>query len=288
MNIHDTMRGGSRRRLAKYRADHVRSLATIRGCRTPEAAERFIASGGYTSPLNHRYDWIGGSNHGLSGALAGKRERGERVDSVSAPWQMVDGWRDIGDAGDIVSMRYTGWYSDADQSELYVGHVWQLPARDGVPCYVAGYVEDQSAGMRGSRIDGRRASGYVVLEHNGRALVTYDDKEDAARAADGLAESAAEDAREYSERWREASDADADRDAAREELRDARKEARDAIRAARELSAAGVACEAIEQTRAILVDKVAAAREAMRRALHDIADAAEKIEAAGMGGEFPA
>lgn len=284
-NIHDTMNGGSRRRLAKYRAAHARSLATIRGCRTPEAAEQFIASGGYTSPLNHRYDWIGGSNHGLSGALEHARKRG-RVSQVSAPWQMVDAWRDIGDAGDIIRMRHSGYYSDANCSETYVGHVWQLPARDGVPRYVAGYVEDQGGSLRNSGIDGRRASGYVVIEHDGAGLVFHDDKEDAARAADGMAESAAEEAREYSERWQEASNADADRETAREELRDARKEARDTIKAARELSAAGVACEAIEKTRAILADKVAAARRDMRRALRDIASASEKIESLDMAGEF--
>lgn len=284
-NIHDKLNGGSVARLARYRRALADSLATIRGCRTPEAAAAFIESAGYTSPLNHRYAWMGDA-HGLSGAIAAKRERGERIAQVSAPWAMVDAWRDVGDVGDILTLRYTGWYSDADQSELYIGHVWQLPARDGVPCYVAGFVEDQGASLRGSSIDGRRASGYVVLEHDGRGLVTYDDKEDAARAADGLAESAAEDAREYSERWQEASRADSEREEAREALRDARKEARDAIRAARELSAAGVACDAIAQTRAILADKVKAARRDMRRALRDIASAAGRIESLDMTGEF--
>lgn len=281
-NIHDKLNGGSVRRLAKYRRALADSLATIRGCRTPEAAAAFIESAGYTSPLNHRYAWMGDA-HGLSGAIAAMRERGERgerVAQVSAPWGMVDAWRDVGDSGEILGRRYTGWYSDADASETYVGHVWQLPARDGAPRYVAGYVEDM-----GGR-DGRRASGYVVLEHDGRGLVLYDDKEDAARAGDGLAESNAESAREYSERWQEASRADSEREEARDALRDARKEARDAIRAARELNAAGVACDAIAQTRAILADKVKAARRDMRRALRDIASAADRIADAGMAGEF--
>lgn len=274
-NVHDKLNGGSVARLARYRRNLAESLKTIRGCRTPEEAEQFIASAGYTSPLNHRYGWMGDA-HGLSDAIAAMRERGERIAKVSAPWAMVDAWRDVGDSSEILGRRYTGWYSDADGSETYVGHVWQLPARDGVPCYVAGYVEDM-----GGR-DGRRASGYVVLEHDGRGLVTYDNKEDAARAADGLAESNAERAREYSERWREASRADSDREDAREALRNARKEARDAIAAARELCGR----DGVERVRAILADKVAAARRDMRRALRDIASAAERIESVGMAGEF--
>ena len=274
-NVHDKLNGGSVVRLARYRRNLAERLKTIRGCRTPEAAAAFIASAGYTSPLNHRYAWMGNA-HGLSGAIAAMRERGERIAQVSAPWEMVNAWRDVGDSGDILRMRHTGHYSDADGSETYVGHVWQLPARDGVPCYVAGYVEDM-----GGR-DGRRASGYVVLEHDGRGLVTYDNKEDAARTADGLAESAAKDAREYSERWSEASRAHRDREDAREALCDARKEARDAIAAARELCGR----DGVERVRAILADKVAAARRDMRRALRDIASAAERIESLGMAGEF--
>lgn len=271
----DKLKGGSVARLARYRRNLAESLKTIRGRRTPEEAAAFIESAGYTSPLNHRYAWMGEA-HGLSGAIAGMRERGERIAQVSAPWAMVDAWRDVGDSGEILGRRYTGWYSDAGASETYVGHVWQLPARDGVPCYVAGYVEDM-----GGR-DGRRASGYVVLEHDGRGLVTYDDKEDAARAADGMAESDAESAREYDERWQEASRADSEREEAREALRDARKEARDAIAAARELCGR----DGLERVRAILADKVTVARCDMRRALRDIASAAERIESLDMTGEF--
>lgn len=274
-NHHDKLNGGSVARLARYRRNLADSLATIRGCRTPEAAAAFIESAGYTSPLNHRYAWMGDA-HGLSGAIAAARERGKRIEQVSAPWGMVDAWRDVGDSGEILGRRYTGWYSDADASETYVGHVWQLPARDGAPRYVAGYVEDM-----GGR-DGRHASGYVVLEHDGRGLVLYDDKEDAARAGDGLAESNAESAREYSERWQEASRADSDREEAREALRDARKEARDAIAAARELCGR----DGVERVRAVLADKVKAARRDMRRALRDIASAAERIESLDMAGEF--
>lgn len=279
MNNFDTLRGGSRARLAKYRANLADSLETIRGCRTPEEAERFIEAAGYTSALNHRGAWMGDA-HGLSGALEHARKRG-RVDSVSAPWGLVDGWRDVGDAADLVPMRHTGWYADAHQEELYIGHVWQLPARGGVPQYVAGYVEECGGLPRG--MDLRRATGYVVLEHNGRGLVTYDDKEDAARAADALAEVKAEEAREYSERWTAASDADADRDAARDALRDARAAASNVLHAWRAQVKAGPAAPEIC---GLLRERLADARDDMRRALRDIREAAERIEDLGMAGEF--
>ena len=280
MNNFDTLRGGSRARLAKYRARLADSIKTIRACRTPEKAERFIASEGYTSALNHRSGWLG-TAHGLSGALEHARKHGQRVDSVSAPWELVDAWRDAGDAADIVPMRHTGWYADVHQDELYVGHVWQLPARNGAAQYVAGYVE-HSGGLPKS-IDARRATGYVVLEHDGRDLVTYDDKEDAARAADGLAEIKAEEAREYSERWTAASDADADRDAARDELRDAHTAAGNVIHAWRAQLKAGPAAPEICE---LLRGKLGDARDDMRRALEGIREAAERIDAVGMGGEF--
>lgn len=279
MNYFDTLRGGSRARLAKYRADLARSLETIRGCRTPADAERFIRSAGYTSALNHRGAWMGDA-HGLSGALEHARKRG-RVDSVAAPWGLVDAWRDVGDAADIVPMRHTGWYADAHQEELYVGHVWQLPARGGgASQYVAGYVEDAGGLPRG--MDSRRATGYVVLEHDGRGLVTYDDKEDAARAADALAEVKAEEAREYSERWTAADAAAADREAARDALRDARAAASNVLHAWRAQLKAGPAAPEIC---GLLRERLADARDDMRRALRDIREAAERIADLGMEGE---
>lgn len=280
MNNFDTLRGGSRARLAKYRARLADSLKTIRACRSPEAAERFIEDAGYTSALNHRGAWTGDA-HGLSGALDHARERGRRVDSVSAPWGLVDAWRDVGDAADIVRLRHTGWYADTHQEGLYVGHVWQLPARGGASQYVAGYVE-QSGGLPRS-IDARRATGYVVLEHDGRGLVTYADKENAARAADALAESAAAEAREYSERWTAASDADADRDTARDALRNARAAASNVLHAWRAQLRAGPAAPEVCQ---LLRGKLEDARDDMRRALADIRKAAERIDGLGMAGEF--
>lgn len=271
----DILAGGSRRRLANYRANLARSLETIRRRRTPEEAERFISMHGYTSPFNRRYDWMGNSNHGLSGSLNASREKGERVTCVSAPLQMVEGWRDAGDAITILNLRYTGWYADMDGSRTYVPHVWQLPARKGNEQYVAGYMESDGGD--------RAASGYCVLEHDGAKLVIYDTKEDAAHAANRLAEADAEEAREYDERWQEASRASADRDIARTELTEARAEAANIIDAWREQRAVG---PLTENVCAMLRKQVADARRDMRKAIATINRMTANINDLGMKGEF--
>lgn len=200
---YDALNGGSRVRLARYRRNLESSLKTIRACRTPEQAEQFIASAGYVSPLRHRGAWLGDAVHGALFTDS---------DYVALPASIADGFRDIGDSHDIVRMDHTGWFKDADMSETICGHVWQLPARNGEPVYLAGYREPDS--------------GYVILEVNGKRFATYDDKEDAARAADGLAERVADEEREYNERWHAAHDADTEADDAKQEMRDIRKRLR--------------------------------------------------------------
>lgn len=273
-NPHDALNGGSRVRLAKYRRALQNSLQTIRACRTPEAAERFIAEGGYTSPLNHRGAWMGDA-HGMAPAIANASKSGH--DCASAPWGLVDGWRDVGDAADIVSMRHTGWYADEGGSELYVGHVWQLPARDGSPRYVAGYIEKQF-----SRDNGR-SSGYVVLSlHRGNVEI-FEDKDDAARAADSLAESQADKSREYDENWREASRHNDKREDARADLKQCAYAAHAVIKAWRAQKKAGPLAP---EVCAILRHDLADMRKGMRRAMQAIARHADAIESLGMAGEF--
>lgn len=173
-----------------------------------------------------------------------------------------------------------GWYADADNGETYTGHVWQLPAHDGTPRYVAGYTEGDT------RRHVSRDSGYVMLEltSNGRALELYETKEEAARAGDSLAEHYAEEAREYSERWQEASDADSDRDEAREALKRARVDGRAAVAALRELRT----CEpdSVAHARHVARDALDAARDEMREAIAKIETARERIAQLDMEGEF--
>lgn len=259
-SIYDKLNGGSRVRLARYRHKLAKSLETIRACRTPEDAERFIKSAGYTSPLNHRYAWMG-EEHGPTFSRDGTR--------ASMPASMLNGFRDIGAAHDIVRLRHTGWYMDADGSETIAGHVWQLPARNGEPVYLSGYVEPES--------------GYCTLDATRGRIATHSDKEDAARAADALAEKDAEKEREYSERWQAARDADDERADARDALKTARADARQAIAAIREQRKIGGIVPAMCK---ILQDTIATARDEMRRALETIAKETETIESLGMRGEF--
>lgn len=259
-SIYDKLNGGSRVRLTRYRRKLAKSLETIRACRTPEEAEKFIQAGRYTSPLNHRYAWLG-EEHGPTFNNDGTR--------AFMPASMLDGFRDVGAAHDIVRLRHTGWYTDTDGSETIAGHVWQLPARNGKPVYLSGYVEPEN--------------GYCTLDATRGRIATYSDKEDAAHAADALAELDAECEREHSERWQAARAADDERADARQELKEARNNARQAIAAIREQRKIGGIAPAMCK---ILQDTIATARDEIRRALRIIADKTAAIESLEMQGEF--
>lgn len=92
--------------------------------------------------------------------------------------------RDIGDAHQIIRLRHTGYYTDSFHEAVVVGAVFQLPARRGVTQYVPA----------------------VRDPHNkGAALADFsnltESKEDAARAADSMAERYAEDERDTDARY---------------------------------------------------------------------------------------
>lgn len=89
------------------------------------------------------------------------------------------GFRHVGYADEVCRhIKHTGWFTDNFQGERMRGIVAQIPAKDGTPRYVAG------------------------CEHSDWDCHTidldtfYDDKEDAAKAADSMAESMAEQCRE--------------------------------------------------------------------------------------------
>lgn len=76
-------------------------------------------------------------------------------------------------------LNHTGYFGDHFQDQIIRGAVWQLPARDGAPVYVYGYEDPNNAGA---------------------ALVDFDytnNKRDAAKWADSIAEREAEESREY-------------------------------------------------------------------------------------------
>ena len=112
------------------------------------------------------------------------------------------------------------------------------------------------------------------------------DARDALRRAINLAESDAEDAREHDAKWQEASRHNEQREDARRDMKDARLSARSALRSMRELIAARVDCDAIEETRVILSAKLQRARADMRRAIATIESETQAIAELGMAREF--
>lgn len=88
------------------------------------------------------------------------------------------GLRYVGKSSEIIKLRHTGWYVDNFQDETVHGKVFQLPARNGSPQYIPA-VNDPC-----------NDDAYVMDFHS-----VTDDKEDAARWADHMAERYAEDAR---------------------------------------------------------------------------------------------
>jgi hypothetical protein len=131
-NRFDKLAGGSVARLRTYRNNLAHSLETIRKHRTPQAAADYITNAGYTSPLNHRYEWMGTPEQGPRFSEDGRH--------AYLPTVALDGLRDVGHADDILprSISHRGWFADANQDETYRGHVWQLPARKGEPVNIAG------------------------------------------------------------------------------------------------------------------------------------------------------
>lgn len=99
-------------------------------------------------------------------------------------------FRFVGFADEVVRLRHTGWYADEHGDNLIRGVVFQIPARGGNPQYLAGCEWGES-----SRKGFDSGGGWIEI---GRGDI-YESKEDAARAADSIAERAAEAEREYQE-----------------------------------------------------------------------------------------
>lgn len=121
------------------------------------------------------------------------------------------GLRFVGFADEIAgrSVSHTGWYTDEHglNGQVLRGAVYQYPARNGCPFYVAGYREGENSRKRGwSDSSGENGGTCLLL----RALIiggmggresNDDGVRDAARLADEHARVSAEHAREYESAW---------------------------------------------------------------------------------------
>ncbi len=160
------------------------------------------------------------------------------------------GLRKVGYADELGlrSIRHQGWYTSEDCSETMRGIVYQWPARDRIEQYVYGYEDPNGNGPNGTAA----ALCFDVT----------DDKDDAARWADGIAERAADEEREYNAAWQARQEYD--------ELGDSVKETRQSLlRLIRELKAKRTSlCDVSEM--------VVVMHNAIVRKLDDIREAREK------------
>lgn len=125
-------------------------------------------------------------------------------------------FRFVGYADEVRGVRidHTGWYGDDEGCgwSVFRGTVFRIPAKGGESRYLAGYEHGESTRKGFS-------AGFGSIDVGGRGCI-YDSEEEAARAADSLAENAAESEREYqreeAERMREEEE-EAERRAAEDE-----------------------------------------------------------------------
>lgn len=185
------------------------------------------------------------------------------------------GLRFVGDAADLCGRYYgslpTGYYTDAEAeySTLRAG-VWQLPGKGRHARLVAGYREfdGKSETNPGSaRID-CRTIWRAEMDSYGD-LTGHDETREAARAADGIAESAAETERDYQIAYaagREAAELDAELIAARKAALPLIRELKAALRVPMARDAFPTACRALRERIDSLVETISEKREARESA----------------------
>lgn len=181
------------------------------------------------------------------------------------------GLRFIGDAADLCGRYYgslpTGYYTDAEAeySTLRAG-VWQLPGKGRHARLVAGYREfdgNRETNPGSARID-CRTIWRAEMDSYGD-LAGHDETREAARAADGIAESAAETEREYQQAYA-AGRAAAELDAEALELRTRARAVAGAAKAHRRSKAGPVMGAALERTLSDLLETISEKREARESA----------------------
>ncbi len=147
-------------------------------------------------------------DHGYGPAFAARGGKAMRfIEKPSAC-----GLRFVGYADKIIRLDHNGWFVDNDQSETVRGVVFQLPGRNGVPLFVAGYEDwnnskadsdgpvclDFAEVVAGERPEWVVSAGYWSCSDS---AADHDGAHTAARYADQIAEWLAEDEREYNAAW---------------------------------------------------------------------------------------
>lgn len=250
---------------AGHMASHYRYYRNARRMTATKALE---AAKALPAAYVRGFEW-----YGLATGAGAPNDDGVRwIESTAGA-----GLRFVGDACDLIERRYgnvpTGYYTDAhgEYSTLRAG-VWQLPGKRRHARLVIGYREfdgrsETNAGS--ARIDCRQIW-RAEMDSDGD-LTGHDELREAARAADGMAESCAETEREYNEAY-EAGRAAAELDA---EAIEARKAALALVadmraqRTAQRLAGvpvAGTICAALGDRLESLLETISAKREARESA----------------------
>ncbi len=143
----------------------------------------YVAGAGYYGPTG--------------GAGAARVSHGETLRWVENTAAI--GLRFVGWADELADLRHTGWFADDEGRETLRGAVWQWPGRKGESVLVPGYVE-----LEGGKPVNDGAACLIVSDlcrvPMRAAFGNLDEAQetrDAARSADGTAESEAEDQRDY-------------------------------------------------------------------------------------------
>lgn len=143
-------------------------------------------------------------------------------------------------ADEVIRLNHLGWFADYEGRVAYFGMVYQLPGKGRAERWVAGYAGEES--------------GSVILDVGHRRCI-YEDRADAARAADSFAENAAESAREYEAKCL----AEQDIEDARERIHQVNQQTLPIVREARATKLSPAICGAVKDR---IRDLIAERREA--------------------------
>lgn len=169
--------------------------------------------------------------------------------------------RFTGLAQEIIKLRFTGWYTDSDgcNGELARGVVYSLSHGR----FIAGVADPVNADKNGQ--------GPCIFEVDAKGNpCLYDDKEDAARAADSLAEIYAEGAREEARLFDARQKAEIDAEDAKSDLESLRSDARSLLADIRESKLSSGLCDRLTR-------EFKRMRYRMHAAFHELQEANAKL-----------
>lgn len=208
--------------------------------------------GKYSSPFGPSYNSTWG---GQPWKIGGTRTWGRFLERPET------GFTFEGQAHKLLKLRHTGWYVQHDDyNETTIGIVYRV---QGKRLYIAACSDPWNCDKEG------RGPCIVEIKENGQPYL-YDSIEEAARAADGLAETYAESCREDDRKYQENQQREQELEEAEETLATSREEARAMLAEIRESSLSPALCERLK-------GQLKALRHAMHSSFSEIAKINEQL-----------